>query len=88
MVVCYFQIVRYMDMRWSRSHELTDNEFLTRLAEAKGKSEYEIFFMAAESWRRQNSQIEADFRTYLLQGQIPYYVKDYIRRIKAELLKP
>ena len=88
MVVCYFQFIRYMDMRWSTSRQLTDDEFLARLAEAKGKSEYEVFFLAAESWRRPTGQVEADFKTYLLQGQLPYYVIDYIRRAKAELLKP
>ena len=85
MVVGYFQLMRYMDMRWSRKRPLTEDELLSRLAKMKGKSEYEVFFLAAESWRRTTVQIEADFKRFLLDGQIPYYVKDYVRKGKGDL---
>jgi hypothetical protein len=85
MVVGYFQFMRYMDMRWSRKRPLTEDELLTHLAKARGKSEYEVFFIAAESWHRTTPQIEGDFRRFLLDGQIPYYVKDYIRKTRSEL---
>jgi hypothetical protein len=87
MVVGYFQLMRYMDMRWSRKRPLSEDELLTHLAKFNGKSEYELFFLAAEDWRRTDAQIEADFRRFLLDGQIPYYVKDYVRKRKNELFK-
>ncbi len=86
MVVGYFQLMRYMDMRWSKSRPLTEEELLTRWAKLRGKSEYEVFFWAAESWRTTKTQVEADFRQYLLHGQLPYYVKDYLRKTKGEIL--
>lgn len=84
MAVCYFQFLRFMDVRWSQTHPLTDEEYLSRSARVKSISEYEIFFLAAKNWRVPDWQVEADFKAYLIHGRLPYYLKDHIRRIKTD----
>ena len=83
--VGYFQVMKILDLRWSKKHPLTDEEILTRAARMQAKSEYEIFFVAAKNWHVADAQVEADFKNYLIRGRLPYYVKDYTRRVKGNI---
>jgi hypothetical protein len=82
----YFQLLRYLNLRHARKRLLTDEEILTQIARLKGCSEYDLFFRSAENWRVTNQRIAGDFKIYLKNEQLPYYVKDYIRKTRAEII--
>lgn len=54
--------------------------YLYKTARVTGTSEYEVFCKSAESWPVTQEKIEQDFRAYLLDHQVPYYVTDFIRK--------
>ena len=85
MAVFYFQFVKYVDMRWSRNRPLSDEERLSHSARQQGLSEYQLFFVAAERWRVPRERVEADFKDYLINGNLAYYVKDHVRLLKREV---
>lgn len=84
MAVFYFQFVKYMDMRWSSKRPLSDEERFSHSARQQGLSEYQLFFVAAERWRVPRERVEADFKDYLINGNLAYYVKDHVRLLKRE----
>jgi hypothetical protein len=88
MAVCYFQFVKYMDTRWSRKRPFSEEEILSYNARRRGLSEYQMFFIAAERWRVPQQRVEADFRDYLINGNLAYYVKDHVRALKNETSPP
>ena len=52
---------------------------LADLAFASGCSVYELFVSAGAKWNFSPRKIEADFRRFLKQGDIPPYVRDYMQ---------
>ena len=52
---------------------------LTDVAFACGCSVYALFQRAGQRWRFSKAKIERDFKTYLNQGEIPGYVRLYIK---------
>ncbi len=60
----------------------SNQTYLFKMSRLTGKSEYDIFFKAAEDWPVSGEQIEQDFNRYLAHQHIPYYVNDFIRKNK------
>jgi hypothetical protein len=87
-VLCYFELLRRLDRRWSSRTPLTDAERLAILARRRAVSEHEIFHLAAEGWTVAGTQVESDFKAYLNDGDLPHYVRDYLRRQKIALPEP
>ncbi|MFO8086064.1 MAG: hypothetical protein R6U27_17275 [Desulfobacterales bacterium] len=58
---------------------LTDETRLENLSKRYGVSEYAFFLIAADQWRISEKQAKAAFKTYLKNGHIPYYVRDFLR---------
>jgi hypothetical protein len=83
-VLAYFELLRRLDMRWARRTPLTDEEVLSYYAKSKSISEYDVFGLAAPRWSVDPSAVDADFKAYLRDGILPHYVRDFIRRIKAQ----
>jgi hypothetical protein len=81
----YFQLLRYLNLRYARKRWLSDEEILTQIARLKGCSEYDLFFKSAEDWRITDARIDGDFKNYLKGEQLPYYVKDFVRKTRAEV---
>lgn len=52
---------------------------LTDIAFASGCSVYDLFQQAGQHWRFSQTKIEGDFKTYLNEGDIPGYVRLYIK---------
>ena len=60
-----------------------DDELLSRLAGMGNRSEYDLFSIAARKWRLPASTVKEDFRRYVLSGDLPYYIRDWLRKIRA-----
>jgi hypothetical protein len=79
----YFELMRRLDRRWARRTPFSDEERLAILARRRAISEYAVFHLAAAGWTVPGTRVEADFKTYLRKGDLPHYVRDYLRRQPA-----
>ncbi len=57
----------------------TEIDDLVDLARSMNCSEYDIFLKAGKKWNFSSDKIEEDFKRYLWHGDLPRYVKDYIK---------
>ena len=64
---------------------LTMAEYVFKIARVTGKSEYDVFFKSAEEWPITKEKIEEDFKAYLVDQSVPYYVMDFVRKNKAQI---
>lgn len=83
-VVAYFELLRRLDNRWAKRTPLTDEEILSHYAKSRMISEFDVFELAAPNWSIGPAAVEEDFKTYLQQGILPHYVRDFIRRLREE----
>ncbi len=80
-VVIYFEAMRRLDKYWANRTPLTDEERLWNHARRQGISEHEVFKRAAATWSLGARTADADFREYLKTGDLPHYVRDYVRKL-------
>ena len=59
--------------------------YLFKISRLTGKSEYDVFYKAAQEWPVSREQIEQDFKKYLSDESIPYYVNDFVRKNKKHI---
>lgn len=45
-----------------------------------GRTEYELFVIAADEWSITKAQIDKDFKNYMAANVLPYYVMDLVRK--------
>lgn len=76
----YVLIIQHASKLASRPRKLEDGELLAKLALISSSSEYDIFHLAARQWHVPESRIDGDFKIYLIDGLIPYYVNAYVRK--------
>ena len=79
-VLAYVIIKRISEKRMARTRIISDEECLLHLARLNGCSEFALFRKAALFWTVAAHQVEEDFRSYLMGGDLPHYVRDYIRK--------
>jgi len=79
-VVLYLKMLRHFAGREEAQRPLTDDEYLGRLALRRGTSEYRLFHRASVDWNVSENRIESDFKAYLMEGRMPHYVRDFVRR--------
>ncbi len=79
--IAYFEIMRRLDRYWSKRRPLTDEERLWNHARNQGISEHEVFKRAASTWTLGPELADTDFSDYLKTGDLPHYVRDYIRKV-------
>ena len=84
-VFLYFQLLRYFDNLYFAGKPLTTEEYLAWLAGLSQKSEYDLFFVSAEEWHIPDTKIKEDFKDYLRDGVVPYYVEDFVRKARKKL---
>ncbi|OQY58244.1 MAG: hypothetical protein B6245_12800 [Desulfobacteraceae bacterium 4572_88] len=77
--LCMLSIWR-LERRYARNRYISDEEYLAGMARKRGGSEYDIFHISAKEWCIPAGRIDEDFKEYLVHGDLPYYVKDYIRK--------
>jgi hypothetical protein len=70
--------VYLLERRMSRPKQ-SDVDHLYYLSRQRKGSEYDIFFEAGRVWRISEKSIEEDFKGFLLHGDIPHYVRHYLR---------
>ena len=78
-IMLYLKMLRQMARR-EEHRPMADDEFLARLALHRETSEYRLFHRAAANWNVSGQRVEDDFKAYLLEGVMPHYVRDYVRR--------
>ena len=61
-----------------KNRALTPKEYLWKLKQISDKSEYELFYIAAEEKGWPEYQVERHFRRYLENQTIPNYVKEFL----------
>ena len=79
-VVFFLKLMRTIAAMEHAAAPDTDEAFLGRLALMQGTSEYELFHMAAETWNLSGRRVEEDFNTFVIEGHMPHYVRDFVRR--------
>ena len=67
----------------AKTRPLTNQQYLWRLKQITGKSEYDIFQIAAEEKGWANDWVETHFKRYLEDQTIPIYVQQFIEDGKA-----
>ena len=77
--IVYQLIIQAASKKEERSAHLSPAEQLAQIARKQGGSEYDIFRKAALEWNEPESRIDDDFKRYLNEEIIPYYVNGYIR---------
>ena len=63
----------------------TPQGYIFKITRITGKSAYDLFCKAAEDWPVSEEQIEADFKKFVSDDSIPYYVNDFIRKNKKHI---
>ncbi len=72
--------------KWFRENkQSTIQGYILKITRVTGKSAYDVFCKAAEDWPVSEGQIEQDFKRYMSDESIPYYVNDFIRKNKKHL---
>jgi hypothetical protein len=67
--LCYIILRRYLKKRLVKTRTLSDEDYLVNLTLKRGMSAYEIFHIAGKPWNQPESK-----------GDIPHYVRDYVRK--------
>ena len=76
---------QYIEAKERRSRPLSDEAYLAMMAVENRCSEYDLFFKAARSWHIANDQTEHDFKRYLTHGNLPHYVRDFVRKNRIKI---
>lgn len=72
--------IHVLEKRRNASRKPTEEEMLFFLARATETSEFDQFMRAAEQWDISRHKVESDFNRYLFHSNLPYYVRDYLRK--------
>ena len=64
----------------SKADSLVLANALHKISLESGRTEYELFEIAAEEWSITRVQIDEDFRKYMAANVLPHYVMDLVRK--------
>ena len=81
----FFRLMFHWNKNSYNDIPATMEDYLFKIARITGKSEYDIFLKSAEEWPIGKTQIEEDFKAYLMNQSVPYYVRDFVRRNKEHI---
>ena len=98
LLVGYLFWTFYRKVQKCSQRDLVEREnSLYKISLETGQTEYDLFRKSAKDWAVSDHRIEQDFRRYMADQVLPYYVKDFVRRncerideslIKNEQIKP
>ena len=80
----------------SHADQIARESSLYKISLATGRTEYDLFCKSAEDWSVSGNRIDLDFKRYMIDESLPYYVKDFVRKnyqhineslIKKEVVK-
>lgn len=72
-------VVVYLFERRFRRRTKEEAERLFELARRLNCSEFDIFQTSGQKWSIPDKRVKRDFKRYLHYGEIPFYVRDYLR---------
>ena len=78
----YIEFLKHLNQWHAARQPSSDEDYLAVEARAKSISEYDIFHIAAQTWRISKMRVDDDFKDYLIRGFMPHYVRDYVRRAR------
>jgi hypothetical protein len=88
LVAGYFAALAYFERSRCKSAFISNDEYLSSLAQVRQCSVYDLFRSSAADWRFSSFKIESDFEGYLKTGHIPQYVVKYAQQnIRPEDVK-
>jgi len=64
---------------------LTVPGYIFKVTRLTDNSEHDLFCKAAEDWPVSKEQIELDFKRFMTEERVPYYVNDFIRKNKKHI---
>jgi hypothetical protein len=67
-----------------KKEKKTDVEKLFDSSRCQDCSEFDIFQKTGKCWNIPQARIDEDFKIYLQNMEIPYYVRDYLRSVEKE----
>ena len=85
--IAFIYIIHMYSLRQEKRRFISEDEFLWRFARVNNCSEYDVFIKATEDWSVSKTQVEEDFKDYLIHGEMPHYVRHFIRKHKDYLLQ-
>jgi hypothetical protein len=98
MLVGYLVWVFYRKVQKnSQTDSIAMEDYLYKISRLTGHNEYDLFCKSAEDWTVSAYRIDQDFKRYIIDQSLPYYVKDFVRKnhedideslIKKEEVKP
>ena len=83
MVILIWSLVRAYSRKPSKNTQDDPSildDYLRKITRVTGHSAYDTFYKSAEGWQVSKDRIEMDFRIYLATQNVPYYVKDFVRK--------
>ena len=84
--VCIVLLVGMRLKKWFRENKpSTPQGYIFKITRITGKSAHDVFCKAAEDWPVSEEQIEEDFKKFVSDDSIPYYVNDFIRKNKKHI---
>jgi len=86
-VVVVWLVGRQLARRLSLDRPVTIQGYLYKISRLTSKSEYDVFCKASEDWPVTDAQVDQDFKRYMSEQSIPYYVNDFIRKNKCHIDK-
>ena len=86
--ICIVLLVGMRLKKWFRENKpSTTQGYIFKITRVTGKSANDVFCKAAEDWPVSEEQIEQDFKRYMSDDSVLYYVNDFIRKNKKHLDK-
>jgi hypothetical protein len=64
----------------SRADQIARERSLYNISLATGRTEYDLFCKSAEDWSVSSHRINQDFKRYMIDESLPYYVADFVRK--------
>ncbi|QTA84023.1 hypothetical protein [Desulfonema magnum] len=84
MLIAFLCVLLIKFISKGQKQPFSDHAYISKMAKKRGCSEFDIFFLSAEEWHISKKRIECDFKEYLLYENVPYYVKDFVRKTKKK----
>ena len=75
LVICYLKF-----MQDSKADSVFLANFLHKISLESGRTEYELFIIAAKEWSIAEARIDEDFKNFMAANILPYYVMDFVRK--------
>ena len=64
----------------SKADSVDSGNALHKISLESGRTEYELFVIAAKDWSITEAQIDEDFKNYMAANVLPYYVMNLVRK--------